>query len=341
MAYQFAGQSAPIADFIPELDALTAEAMSEWKIPGLAIAVVQNGEVALLKTYGQRNVEAGLPVTNDTLFTICSITKSFTATGLALLVDERLLDWVKPVREYIPEFRLHDAGATDRISVRHLLCHHSGLPRHDWIWMPGDLSRDQMLAAMHHLEPSEDLRNAFQYNNLGYLVAGVIAERISGLSWEEFTVARLTDKLHMAVSFTPEELAAAADAAVPYAMDGDNRLRTELWPIRPISAGGINASIAGIAKWLRLHLDKGSFDGQRLLSPALVREMQTPRVHVSPSEFSEIGDSHYGLGFGSYSYRGERAVGHSGGWIGWSTLMNMLPSAASVSPSSPIVIQAL
>jgi CubicO group peptidase (beta-lactamase class C family) len=184
--------------------------------------VAQNGEVSLLK---YRDVEAGLPVTTGTLFTICSITKSFTATGLALLVDERRLDWAKPVREYIPEFRLHDARATDRITVRDLLCHHSGLPSHDWIWMPGDLSRAQMLTAMRHLEPSGDLRNAYQYNNLGYVVAGAVAERISGLSWEEFTSTHLTEKLDMTVRLTQEDLMAAADGAVPYAMDGDTRLR--------------------------------------------------------------------------------------------------------------------
>jgi hypothetical protein len=90
-----------------------------------------------VRAYGLRYVEAGLKVTTDTQFLIGSITKSFTATGLALLMDERRLDWKKPVRDYIPEFRLHDAVATDRITVRDLLCHHSGLPRHDWIWVPG------------------------------------------------------------------------------------------------------------------------------------------------------------------------------------------------------------
>jgi CubicO group peptidase (beta-lactamase class C family) len=229
------------------------------------------------------------------------------------------------VRDYVPEFRLHDAVATDRVTVRDLLCHHSGLPRHDWIWVPADLSRAQMLAAMRYLEPSQDIRGAFQYQNLGYLVAGMVAERISGLSWEEFTRSRLTDKLNMAVSFTPEELAAAADAAVPYAMDGDTRLRAELWPIRTTPAGGINASIASIANWLRLHLAKGELAGHRILSAALVTELQAPRVHVGASEFAEIGDTHYGLGFQSHHYRGERVVGHSGGWIGWSTLMTMLP----------------
>src|ERR1700757_109816 len=121
MLYPSAADSVPIAAFVPELETLIADAMGEWKIPGLAIAVVQNREVALLKGFGQRDVEAGLPVTTDTQFTICSITKSFTATGLALLVHERLLDWTKPVRDYIPEFRLHDAVATERVPVRDFL----------------------------------------------------------------------------------------------------------------------------------------------------------------------------------------------------------------------------
>ena len=325
MASQSVARSESIAAFIPALELLIAEAMDEWKVPGLAVAVVQNGEVALVRAYGLRDVEAGLKVTTDTQFLIGSVTKSFTATGLALLMDERRIDWKKPVRDYIPEFRLHDAVATDRITVRDLLCHHSGLPRHDWIWVPGDLSPAQMLAAMRYLEPSEDIRSVFQYCNLGYLVASMVAERVSGQGWTEFTRARLTDKLHMNVTFTVEDLAAAADAAVPYAMDGDTRLRAERWPIRATAAGGINTSIASFANWLRFHLDKGEFEGQRLLSPTLIQQLQTPRVHVAASEFAEYGDLHYGLGFRSHSYRGERVVWHGGGWSGWSTLMKMLP----------------
>jgi CubicO group peptidase (beta-lactamase class C family) len=137
MASQSVARSESIAAFIPDLELLIAEAMDEWKIPGLAFTVVQNGEVALGGAYGLRDVEGGLKVTTDTQFMICSITKSFTSTGLALLVDERRLAWKKPVRDYIPEFRLHDAVATDRITVRDLLCHHSGLPRHDWVHMLG------------------------------------------------------------------------------------------------------------------------------------------------------------------------------------------------------------
>jgi CubicO group peptidase (beta-lactamase class C family) len=324
MASPSVGRSESIAPFIPALERLVAQAMEEWKIPGFAIAVVQNGEVAHLGAYGLRDAEAGLKVTADTQFQLMSVSKSFAATGLALLVDERRLDWKKPVREYIPEFRLHDAVASDRVTVRDLLCHHSGLPRHDWIWLPGDLSPAQMLAAMRYLEPSADIRTTFQYCNLGYLVASMVAERVSGRSWAEFT-RTLTDKLHMDVTFTAEELAAAADAAVPYAMKRNAYLRSKLWRVSVSAAGGVSTSIAGFANWLRLHLGNGDFEGQRLLSPALIQELQKPRVLVGAPQFAEYGDVHYGLGFRTHRYRGERVVWHGGGFTGTNALMMMLP----------------
>ena len=324
MASEPSARSESFTAFIPEFERLIADVMEEWKVPGLAVAVVQNGEAAFISPYGLRDVEAGLKVTTDTQFQLMSVSKPFAATGLALLADERRMDWKKPVREYIPEFRLHDAVATDRVTVRDFLCHHSGLPRHDWIWLPGDLSPRQMLAAMRHLEPSDDIRSAFQYSNLGYLVASMVAERVSGQSWPEFTRV-LTDKLHMEVTFTVEELAAAPDAAAPYAMEGDARLRSKLWPVGVTAAGGMSTSIAGIANWLRFHLGKGEFEGQRLLSPALIQELQKPRVHVGALEFAEYSDVHYGLGFRSHWYRGERVVWHGGGFTGTNTLMMLLP----------------
>src|SRR3954453_7751680 len=136
MSNRSAVKDTSIASLTPELDALAAEAMAEWKGPAVTLAVVQNGETVLLRAWGQRDVEAGLPATPETQFLICSITKTFTATALALLVDEGRLDWKNPVRDAIPEFRLHDAIATERVTVRDLLSHPSGLPRHDWVWMP-------------------------------------------------------------------------------------------------------------------------------------------------------------------------------------------------------------
>ncbi len=316
---------------LDDLDPLVNEAMAEWQVPGLALCVVRDGETNLLKVYGQRDVEAGLPVTVDTQFTLCSITKSFTAAGLGMLVDERRLDWTKPVREYLPEFRLHDPIATDRVTVQDLLCHHSGLPRHDWVWMTGDLSRDGMFAALRYLEPSADIRTNHQYSNLGYLVAGMVAERITGQSWEDFTRERILTPLGMThVGFSAQDLQGAEDHAWPYVLADDEpgvfvRRRAKLWPIRNTPAGGINAAISDMASYLRFHLAHGRNGDAQLLSKATLRAMQTPRVHASRSEFAEISDTHYGFGLRSHHYRGQHVVGHSGGWIGWGTLMVMLP----------------
>src|SRR5437868_10206877 len=160
------GHNASIAEFVPELDRLAVDVMADWNVPGAALAVVQDGKVVLAKAHGQRDVEANLPVTPATQFVIGSITKSFTATGVALLHNEGRLDWTKPVRDYIPEFRLNDPLASERVTVQDLLCHQSGLPRHDWVHLPGDRSAAELLGVMRYLVSSRDIRAAYQYNNL-------------------------------------------------------------------------------------------------------------------------------------------------------------------------------
>ena len=318
------GHNASIAEFVPELDRLAADVMADWKVPGAALAVVQDGKVALAKAYGQRDVDANLPVTATTQFLICSITKSFTATGVALLHNQRRLDWTKPVRDYIPEFRLHDPVATERVTVQDLLCHQSGLPRHDWVHFPGDRSAAELLGVMRYLELSRDIRAAWQYNNLCYNVAGLLIERLSGQSYEAFTRTRLTDRLGMKVSFTLDDLEASADAARPYMMHEDTRLPALRLPIRTIAGGAINSSVADIASWMRLHLGK-EFDGDRLLPAALISELHAPRIYNTTPGHAEFGEAHYGLGFQSNSYRGDRLVFHGGGWVGWGTLMTLVP----------------
>lgn len=316
-----------LASFIPDIDRLAAEAMAVWKVPGTALAIVQSGEVLLTRAYGQRDVEADLPVTPHTHFVICSITKSFTATAVALLHNEGVLDWSKPVRDYLPEFRLSDAVATERVTIRDLLSHQSGLPRHDWIHVPGDLAPAEMLPLMRHLELSRDIRVTWQYNNLCYNAAGLLIERLSGKSFETFVRERLTNRLGMMVSFSLDELEAGAEPARPYKIDVDTRLPGLRLPIRTTAAGAINTSVADLCKWMRLHLGKGEFDGERLLPAALVEQLHAPLAHVGKSEFSEFGQAHYGLGFQSNTYRGDRIVSHSGGWNGWGSLMTLVPEA--------------
>jgi CubicO group peptidase (beta-lactamase class C family) len=221
------------------------------------LALVQDGKVGLVKSYGQRDVDANLPVTPSTQFFIGSITKTFTATAVALLHNEQRLDWTKPVRDYIPEFRLYDSVATDRVTVRDLLSHQTGLPRHDWAWMPGDRSVAELLGPLRHLELSRDIRAAWQYNNLCYNVVGLLIERVSGQNYEAFIRSRLTDKLSMTVTFTLEELEASIDAARPCMVHEDEWLPAVRLPVRPIAAGAMNTSVADLAQWMRLHLAKG------------------------------------------------------------------------------------
>lgn len=313
---------------IPELDRLAADVMADWKVPGAALAVVRSGKVALTRAYGQRDVEAELPMTPATQFVICSITKSFTATAAALLHHEGKLDWHKPVRDYLPEFRLSDPVATERVTIIDLLCHRSGLPRHDWVHEASDHTPAELLEPMRHLELSADIRSTFQYNNLCYNVAGLIIERLGGQSYEAFIRTRLTDRLAMTVGFNLDDLEAAAEPARPYMMHAqdDRRLPALRLPIRTIASGAMTSSVADFANWMRLHLAKGELDGERLLPAALVDELHASRVYVtSQSPFAEFGEQHYGLGFRRTSYRGDRTVWHGGGWIGWNTLMTLLP----------------
>jgi len=169
-------QPTTVLDSIP---AFITRAMADWHIPGLAIAVVQANELTMLHGFGWRDREAGLPVTTDTLFPICSLTKSFTASSLATLADAGRLDWDRPVRDYVPELRLHDRDATERVTVRDLLLHRTGLPRHDWVHMAGTLDRMGQVRVLRHLEPSAGLRERWQYQNLMYNLAGVVTERTS------------------------------------------------------------------------------------------------------------------------------------------------------------------
>jgi CubicO group peptidase (beta-lactamase class C family) len=325
MAHAPEAQCASIAELVPELDRLAVEAMADWEVPGAAIAVVLDGKVALAKAYGQRDVEANLPMTTATQFVICSITKSFTATGVALLHDAGRLDWTKPVRDYLPEFRLHDPVATERVTICDLLSHQTGLPRHDWVHMPGDRARADLLGGMRYLEPSRDIRAAYQYNNLCYNVAGLLIERVGGQSYEAFIRARLTDRLGMTVGFCLDDLEASADAACAYMMHEGSRLPALRLPIRTTAAGAITTSVADLANWMRLHLGKGEFNGERLLPAVLIEALQAPRVYYTEQGFAELGETHYGLGFRCTSYRGDRLVGHGGGWPGWGTLMTLVP----------------
>ena len=316
----------PVPD-LSDLDSLVEEAMEQWRVPGLAIAVLHGNEVIKLQAYGTRDIENRLPVTTDTQFMICSLTKSFTAAGLGLLVDERRLEWDTRIREVMPEFELQDPLASRELTVRDLLSHRSGLPRHDRIWSPPEeRSRSHILEAMRYLEPNQPLREKYQYCNLGYVVAGAVAERLSGQSWEAFTTERLLKPLGFThFSLSTKALEASSDYASPHPKDGERIYRGRMWPMHAAPAGGINSSIVDVAKWLGFLLSKGRVGGQQLLSETVIHEMMTPQIYIEDSGFSDIGAHHYGMGLSCEHYRGDRTVSHTGSMPGWGSMMSMMP----------------
>jgi len=172
-------KSSPLGD----LDAFVDQIMKDWKVPGLAVAVIQDGKVIFTKGYGYRDVDKKLRVTPQTLFAIGSITKSFTVTAMGMLVDDGKLDWDAPVRNYLPGFKLYDPVASERMTPRDLITHRSGLPRHDLVWYSSNFTRADMVRRLQYLEPSKDFRSAYQYNNLMFMTAGYLVGQVAGATW--------------------------------------------------------------------------------------------------------------------------------------------------------------
>ena len=150
-----AASAATPAARLEGLDDLAHQAMKEWKVPGVALAVVQDGKVIYAKGYGYRDLENKLPVTTATLFPIGSITKSFTALTFGILKTEGKVDWDKPVRTYLPEFQMYDPVASEQATPRDLFSHRTGLPRHDLVWYGSDFSREDLVSRLRYLKPNK------------------------------------------------------------------------------------------------------------------------------------------------------------------------------------------
>ncbi|MEQ8762341.1 MAG: serine hydrolase [Planctomycetota bacterium] len=320
-------------DPLDGFDGWTLSIMKEWHVPGLGVAIVHDGEVLLAKGYGYRDLEAGKPVTKDTLFAIGSNTKSFTAALLGMLVDDGKLSWDRPVHEVLPELRLHDSVATDQMTAIDLLCHRSGLPRHDFYWYATGRSRPELLAGLRHLEPSRAFRSTFQYQNLMFLTAGIVAERVTGKTWETLVDERIFTPLGMdRAVFSVEEMQRDADFSYPYGREDEKTIRIPFRNIDAIGpAGSINASVSEMARYVQFHLDLGKVGDTRLLSEDNAKAMQSPQMVMSGplmarvQDGPEIGPPAYGLGLMISSYRGHAHVRHGGGIDGFISAMEWLP----------------
>lgn len=322
------------ADPFEGFDAWVDAVMAEWDVPGLGVAVVHEGAVVLAQGYGMRDLEEGLPVTPDTLFPIGSNTKSFTATLIGMLVDEGRLGWDDPIRTHLPDLQLHDAYATTEMTAEDLLTHRSGLPRHDLYWLATNKSRAELFAGLQYLEPSRSFRSEFQYQNLMYLTAGILTERITGETWEAQIVSRILRPLGMDRAVVSiERMQADPDFARGYAASEGKIVRIPYRTVDEVGpAGSIDASAADMAKYLRFHLDRGKVGDEQLLSEASWRAMQSPQMVITGpllerlKDGPEVGAYSYGLGLMVGSYRGRTHVRHGGGIDGFISAMEWLPN---------------
>ncbi|HEY9669882.1 MAG TPA: serine hydrolase [Waterburya sp.] len=304
------------------------EAMQEWKIPGLAIAIIKDNQIIFCEGFGKRDIEQNLSVTPQTLFAIGSCTKAFTTMAMSMLVERGLLDWDKPVRNYIPTFKLYDSYATEHITPRDLVTHRSGLPRHDAVWYKSPFTRQEIFERLQYLEPTHELRTVFQYQNLMYMTAGYLVGEIAQSSWEEFVQQEIFTPLEMRDSnLSVETSQNADDFALPYREKNDNVERLPFTNIDvPGPAGSINSNAVDMARWLLLHLNQGKYGEKQIISSSNLQEMHSPQIVMTQDlEYNELFYYFYGLGWAITSYRGHNLIQHGGNIDGFSARTTLLP----------------
>jgi CubicO group peptidase (beta-lactamase class C family) len=319
--------------FIEEVDSIVNLVQSKWKAPGIAIGLVKDGKVFFKKGYGYKNLETEEPVTSNTLFPIASSTKSFTTTGIGVLVDQGNLKWNKPISDYLPYFQLSDTLANNHSTLIDILCHRTGLPGHEimQIAIAKQYNRREIVQRIKHLQFSEPFRTKWQYQNQMYQVATVLTEEISGEKWEDFIREQLFAPLEMnSTTFAGSELIQNNDMlATRYAFTADG----EIIPAEPIHSfmrevsggGSIYSNIDDLCNWLIFNLNRGEFDGKRIVSEGTMNEIQHPHIIISPVLLPEILMHSYAPGWDVMAYRSHLMLNRPGGFIGITSQIAYLP----------------
>ena len=318
------------------LDAELDSIRKAWKIPGMAIGVVSKGQVIHLKGYGVRDLATAAPVTPETKFRIASISKSFTVTSLAALVGDGKLAWDDRVRQHVPEFVTYDPVVTDRITVRDLVTMRTGLARHDLLWGIDIFSREQLVQRIRYIQPNQDFRTAWQYQNLMFTAAGYLGGRVNGSDWETLVRRRVIEPLGMTrTSPVMADYERDDNFTRPYAIhdDGVVRLVDRQRNSDPLSpTGGLHSTLADMVKYLTMHMQGGNLNGREIIRRADSRAMQSPQMTMQRAmtweagEFPELSDEAYGMGVLVTHYRGHKMVHNPGNWDGWSLELSFLPN---------------
>src|ERR1022692_3605013 len=314
----------PAQDYV---DRVVERARKEFDVPGIAVAIVKDGNVVLARGYGVRKQGDSAPVTAQSLFRIASNTKAFTTAALAMLVDERKIRWDDAVSQHMPGFQLYDPYVTREMTIRDLLTHRSGLGlgAGDLMFFPpGNLGRDEIIRRLRFIKPATSFRSAYAYDNLLYIVAGQLIPAVTGKSWDAFVRDRIFIPLGMTNTFTDvSALKTGKDVATPHNMLSG---KLEALPQEDMDssapAGAIITCVADLAKWMNLQLNGGAVGPEgkaRLFSAAQAREMWSAQTILpieelskdSPATFAATQPNFraYGLGWDLRDYRGQRPGG--------------------------------
>ncbi len=319
-----------------QVDQLVQRNQALFHIPGIAVTIIKDGKLILNKGYGLRSLRTRQAVTTQTLFGIASNTKAFTAAAVGLLVAEGKLHWDDLVTNYLPDFRLYDPVATQLLTIRDLLSHRSGLPS-----TAGDLMHDpdstnftleQILFNQRFIKPTSSLRSQFAYTNNGYLVAGAIVAKVSGMSWEAFVEQRILRPLgmvHSAASFQGCQ-------TNPNRIDAHKRINNSVRVVarygstKNDAAGGIYSSAEEMSRWMLLFLNRGRYGpalSKRLLTESLMAELVAPQTIIpvgQPGSY-QTHFAAYGLGWFLSDVKGYKEIAHSGQDVGMVSAITLLP----------------
>jgi CubicO group peptidase (beta-lactamase class C family) len=323
-----------------DTDATVARAMQTFGVPGLSLAIVQDGKVVLAKGYGVREVGKPQPVDGHSAFPIGSETKAFTSAALAILVDRKQLKWSDLVKDRLPGFQMYDPYVTDHMTVRDLLTHRSGLGlgEGDLMLFPDtNRSRADIMHALRYLKPATGFREFYAYDNVLYIVAGALVEAVSGQSWEDFVTQNILRPVGMNDTHTNYDKSAANEVALHLRTDGAflgaGRQavlgRSTAQALAP--AGGINASAADLARWMNVQLARGKLpDGKQLFSLEQANAMWEPVVVVPPDALRHVLQlkpdmQEYALGWFVEEYHGHKIVRHTGAVGGALASLYLIP----------------
>jgi len=322
------GQAAPLAGF----DTYAEKARVDWEVPGMAIAVVKDDKIVYAKGFGVKKLGEAAPIDDKTLFAIGSSSKAFTAATLAILVDEGKLKWDDRVSKYLPDFEVYDPYVTRELTIRDLLTHRSGLERGDFLWYGTDNSRAEILRRTRFIKPTWSLRSNFGYQNLMYLAAGMVVEKVSGKTWDQFVAERVFAPLGISATSTSIKAFKPGDnVSMPHAKIDDKVASIPWRNIDNIApAGSINSNVLDMAQWIRLQLAQGTFDGKKVFGPAVAREMHMGQTVIRLEGQQGLGypEAHflnYGMGWFLSDYKGRKLVEHGGAIDGMRAEVALIP----------------